>query len=635
MADEPISTPADAVAAGLKPNVGPMPGTVPGGDTGGPQTPVTGKLEDMTQPVLQAPVRRGFRDQGLRPPAREGLVGKAEDVAQFNTPHVLGEIFQTIAGGKKKEWVQTPQGPVAQYRDLKPGEMARGILAAAITGLASGYDPARRGKGPAMASAFAGGFEGEQAAREKKAGQAEAEAQKEFQNKGVAEERQLARERAAREQQRLVSELTLSAKQAQEADVRIANEKTKANNDIIDRQIRAGEEKNRLTAGGGIQQVDPATGKPLEFATEHDMQEQALKDPKLMSLLHDPKYDSYIQISRDPTTGHLFVWKMPPDYATTPVWNGVEKNPDGSPKRGADGQYIADLKDPLKNAEGKVIVPTGPTTRAAFDKANRENETAATSADARKTNALARLEIAQRMKQAKYENDKMRVANEHWDLAKGDPNALDKDGNFILTPSDREYLGGNLNKRYQVLEGAAHQSQEELTAFIQAGGKEDSPDARAIRARRDAANKEMSQINTEWVGLNSTIVPSQAVNNRLREKFKTDEEGGFDVEKAVGELKATDLPKVLKDDTEKLLRVKPEPAKAAVTDITQQVIKALKDVPKAQIPDLLLNRVQKGQLSGKQADQIGDALGLEKGAWRKSELAEGLKAILPSVLGVK
>src|SRR5208337_1378102 len=36
---------------------------------------------------------------------------------------VLGEIFQTLAGGKKKVWQQTDKGPVATYQDLKPGEM--------------------------------------------------------------------------------------------------------------------------------------------------------------------------------------------------------------------------------------------------------------------------------------------------------------------------------------------------------------------------------------------------------------------------------------------------------------------------------------------------------------------------------
>ena len=105
------------------------------------------------------------------------------DAAAQQHQSALGEIFQTLAGGKKKVWQQTDKGPVATYEDLKPGEMARGILAAALSGLAGGYDPARRGKGPAMAAAFSGGFKAnEERVEKQEAGKAE-EAQKQFQNR--------------------------------------------------------------------------------------------------------------------------------------------------------------------------------------------------------------------------------------------------------------------------------------------------------------------------------------------------------------------------------------------------------------------------------------------------------------------
>src|SRR5260370_41241042 len=50
-------------------------------------------------------------------------------------PHhgLLMSAFQELAGGKKVSWKQSESGPVAVRENLKPGEMAQSILAAALT----------------------------------------------------------------------------------------------------------------------------------------------------------------------------------------------------------------------------------------------------------------------------------------------------------------------------------------------------------------------------------------------------------------------------------------------------------------------------------------------------------------------
>src|SRR5208282_389560 len=147
--------------------------------TAGPQ-PTAAPASTQANPAVPTQAPAAASAPGAAAPSQLSPGDKAK--------HVLGDIFQTIAGGKKVVYTQGPDGPVKTYQDLKPGEMARGILAAAITGLASGYDPANRGKGPAMSSAFAGGFKGEQEQRDKQAGQQEKEAQQTFANKNASDE---------------------------------------------------------------------------------------------------------------------------------------------------------------------------------------------------------------------------------------------------------------------------------------------------------------------------------------------------------------------------------------------------------------------------------------------------------------
>src|SRR5260370_30131616 len=103
-----------------------------------------------------------------RPPLPKGTQLNADPNAILGTvePHhnLLMSAFQDLAGGKKVTYRQTGNGPVPVRENLQPGEMARNILAAALTGLAGGFKT-RGGPGGNKGAAFTAGFEAEEAQR--------------------------------------------------------------------------------------------------------------------------------------------------------------------------------------------------------------------------------------------------------------------------------------------------------------------------------------------------------------------------------------------------------------------------------------------------------------------------------------
>src|SRR5258708_26725129 len=145
------------------------------------ENPVAPQKDVTARPPVAPDMGSGIGEQ----PARE--IGGTQNPpalpvgTQLNTdpnaapgsvePHhgILLSAFQDLAGGKKTTYRQTENGPVPVKENLQPGEMARSILAAALTGLAGGFKA--RGKG--STGAFSAGFDAAQASREKKATQKE------------------------------------------------------------------------------------------------------------------------------------------------------------------------------------------------------------------------------------------------------------------------------------------------------------------------------------------------------------------------------------------------------------------------------------------------------------------------------
>ncbi|MDE2106156.1 MAG: hypothetical protein KGL39_53530, partial [Patescibacteria group bacterium] len=117
---------------------------------------------------------------------------------------MIGRVFNTIFTNKTEDWAQTPQGPVKVQREMAPGEVARGILAAAVTGMAAGYAPAVRGRGPGAAASA--GFEAAKEQREADAATKERQAQEQFKTAGEAQEREIRAAENARAQVRSVEE---------------------------------------------------------------------------------------------------------------------------------------------------------------------------------------------------------------------------------------------------------------------------------------------------------------------------------------------------------------------------------------------------------------------------------------------
>src|SRR6267143_5427902 len=114
-----------------------------------------GTAGTIASPTTPAPLPRGTQ-LNTDPNAVPGSV----------EPHhgLLMSAFQDLAGGKKTTYRQTENGPVPVKENLQPGEMARSILAAALTGLAGGF---KAGRGKGAAGAFSAGFEAEEAAKTK------------------------------------------------------------------------------------------------------------------------------------------------------------------------------------------------------------------------------------------------------------------------------------------------------------------------------------------------------------------------------------------------------------------------------------------------------------------------------------
>ncbi|MGA7833672.1 MAG: hypothetical protein WCA31_00515, partial [Acidimicrobiales bacterium] len=280
--------------------------------------------------------------------------------------HVLGEIFQTLAGGKKIVYTQGPNGPVKTYQDLKPGEMARGILAAAITGLASGYDPANRGKGPAMSSAFASGYKGEDQERKGLEAQKEQEAQQQFTNQGIAEERKLRLQKAAQDQQESATRMAESTAHTKIMVDEAAEHKelfTETRNQHNLDQINQNDaDRNSMTV------LRDGLGRPRTFATWEEAHEALLKDPN--QLLHPGEYDT--KIDMDPISSMYTVYEKPKGYDTKETERFAKLDKDGNPERDKDGNYIPNGQ---KGPDGQVMSPT-PMTGARYDQWVRDTNKA-------------------------------------------------------------------------------------------------------------------------------------------------------------------------------------------------------------------------------------------------------------------
>jgi hypothetical protein len=522
---------------------------------------------------------------------------------------ILGEIFQTLAGGKKKVWEQTPNGPVATYQDLKPGEMARGILAAAITGLASGYDPANRGKGPAMSSAFSAGFKGEEAARQNKEKQDADQAQKQFQNQNVSDELVLRKQAAAREQQESILRMQDMAARIQQAKVLAAQNKTIFDEGQLDRTLREVADYNNKKEVGWTEIPHPETpGQSFGFS---DMKEaQKFGDQYASHLLHPGDFDT--QPVYNPTTGNWVPMVHPKGYMDKKVVRFAKLDKDGDPIKDAQGKYVP---NGTKGLDGNVQSPTE-MTGAEYEKYTKDvidaNEKRATSAE--------KWAMTQKLIEDQKKDKAIAAMESHYADAKGDPFAINiKDGSWIMSDGDRSKQTNlayhNLAAEKNVMATAQKALSEAATPEEQATQRKILSDATTMS---EMFQDQLAKLNgkiSKSAGLSNAYINEYSDENGFNGKKALDE---FDKAVAAGKYKVNFSPEDLartqqnlRTAAQKAETLKNAPPLPADSKVQQSIgIFQKLNTPKEEVPGHVADSVAKNMLTTEQGNQLLKYYGL-------------------------
>lgn len=572
------------------------PATQPAAQGGTPAAPAA---DSGAAPAAASPTAAQPAGSTPAPAPDKGFMGNVADKGK----HVLGEIFQNLAGGQKKEWQQTPNGPVATYRDLKPGEMARGILAAAITGLAAGYDPKNRGKGPAMSSAFSAGFKGEQEQRDKQDDLKKEEAQKQFSNQNLSDEMVLRKQRAATEQQEAVQRMSKDALEIQQIQQRAAEGKTlfdEGQKDRIVNQVGAFDAKK---TAGWTEIPHPVTpGESFGFADMKEAQEYANKYGA--HLLNPGEFNTAPVYN--PATGLWVPMQQPKGYDELKHVR-FAKMENGQPVKDPKnpGKY---LSDGSKDATGRTMTPAEMT--------NRDYESWLTGdSKIRMDKATATEKYAQASELiAKQQKDKMLAqADSRYADAGGDPFAVNiKDGTWSMTDGDRSRMRNAAVSNLAGMEKAREAAQKELENASTADEKA------AARATFEKADQGWNYYNTQLSTLNGRISKAGSLANSYIRNFS--DENGYSGDKALekfdeavkrGDYKTSGMtPEELTRTRGNLLSAqsKAEAAKKAppipADPMVQKAISLFQNTSKDQISGHIADAVTKGTLTADQGDQL-------------------------------
>jgi hypothetical protein len=520
---------------------------------------------------------------------------------------ILGEIFQTLAGGKKKVWEQTPNGPVATYQDLKPGEMARGILAAAITGLASGYDPANRGKGPAMSSAFSAGFKGEEAARQNKEKQDADQAQKQFQNQNISDEKTLRLHADARAQQesilKMQKDMADLAKMKQEAE----NGQTLFNEGRQDRVLQQLSQYDAKLSSGWTEIPHPNNGETFGWADAKEA-EKAAND--FTSHLLKPG-SFHTEIVYNPIT-HLYVpMQQPEGYDEQRQVRFAKMDKNGEPMKDANGKYIPSGE---KDADGHVLSPA--------DMTNKDYHNIVTQKLDAQYKSMSTAHLAAEVEELREKAKKERAnaaMDSHYAEANGNPFAVrTTDGTFYMSDKERS-LQANQARQYVALYGGlAQKARGDLEkAATPEERKEATTNLENYQAMEREYTGQLSKLNTrisQPIGLAQTYV----------DRFT--EDGKFDSDKAIAEFDKNakagnfktwtpeDLAKTktaLQGVAQKQEAAKNAPPLPADSKVQQSIgIFQKQNTPKEEVPGHVADSVAKNMLTTEQGNQLLKYYGL-------------------------
>lgn len=405
----------------------PVPPTLP--DDAGAATPP----ESLPGPVGGAPSAPPMPTPGTVFPSKSGM----SPADQHHS--MIGRVFNSIFTNKTTDWAQTPNGPVQVEREMAPGEVARGILAAAITGMAAGYSKPTDREGRAMpgsgsaGAAFGRGFQAVGAQREDVEAKKAAAAQQTFKNVGEAEERQIRAAENIRAQLRSVEE----SQRSQDLHQKAIQDFAKGNYDQS-RKVEQDRAADLLTWNNymdhGAEDVI-VNGKPAVFPDLDHAEEVRTSGG------HDAMMDSPYFRTRsvyNPSDHFYHILKLANDD-DTPQWLGVKLNANGKPLLDKDGKRIADGS--ILDENLKPVVPSGMLTPK---QARDQNETMKdkllqrkniqSEIDYRKVEGVAKL----REEREKTKND---TAQQHFTAADGDFDKINPaTGKPFITPGDRIIL---------------------------------------------------------------------------------------------------------------------------------------------------------------------------------------------------
>jgi len=618
MAD-PVQTDAQRSAVqGTDPNIGQIvnPGT--------PAAPVAAA---PAQPNVEgAPAQPA----GQTPPASLGAPESGPTAAGASrvapsTHGVLGEIFQTLAGGKKAVWQQTDQGPVKTYVDLKPGEMARGILAAAITGLASGYDPANRGKGPAMSSAFSAGFRGEQERTDKLEAQKEQEAQQEFKNKGIADQQMLARAKDAREQQESLERSQEYALRKKIQEQQIARGEIDDKHSMFEWNQKQELHMQNLKNLGA--EVVMFGGKPLTFHS-HDEAEKWITQSEANHTIAIGNHDTVFE--QDPTTGDWSIYQMPKDR-NRPQWLGVKIDDKGNPVLDKNGKMQVDPARPFYDMNGKPAIPAERMTPQEFYDRNEKTVDMRAKRQMQEATALELREKALDFKDKVEKTEAMKIARQHLQAVGGDLNATDKNGALILSAADRDVLKNEMRNNHSYWAMIIDSGTKEIQGMATDDPKRAEVQAAVDQARAGLANEMYTQAQYELAP-----DPINVIAARVRQNTLDTSTGKVDIEKAKKQLKDAGINNEVVDKVVNRITEQQKVAAATPDPKIQKATSFLKQLPEDRRYSELQATVSQGILTQEQADQLIKDLNIKRPAPApagKETLQEAGKAVGGAVRG--
>lgn len=415
---------------------------------------------------------------------------------------LIGKVFQTIAGGQTKDYVQTDKGPVPVKRNLKPGEMARNILGAAFSMFAAGLggmNAAREGRQYVQNPATSVGavIHGPEEQRQ-------AEAEKQFQNNQAADQMTLLKHRDAMEQQRSIQE-AVQAEDAHQAAVQArVNGQRDMDEKAYDDMVKQQKDFNTALAMPGAQIVKDTNGQELSFLSPREAQAYAIKHPEILhgSTNGDSKFGTVMV--KNPATGQYQIVDYPADRHDIGIANfGQKKDRDGNPVWNKDGSPVPDgtVLDP------KTKKPTVLTQTVTPDQAR---------AIAVQNIQLA--DVQSQMKDREAQAEKYRADARKNDELNSALDLYDQGALSKMTDRQRQIVARYLFQQQTLMSSREKQANDNLQKVLAAnGGDTKNEEAVAAQKEYDDAKEAYDNATYNWQTVSGNTAGVQLGNKLIRE----------------------------------------------------------------------------------------------------------------------